>query len=191
MCRFYRILAAFLAIALCCSLWVCADSADLNEDGSTDERDAVYLLYHTLLPAEYPLSADADYDRNGAVDQWDAVRLLYHTLLPAEYPLWSLRLPAVGYDPDGKGRIQLTARETDGKTATFTFKNLSKTWVTEEVSAITYVCTAADGTVLETDSLLLGYVKCGATVTRTLSLPDGTAAVTFTTCNIPYWSVWL
>lgn len=186
-----RMLAAVLAVVLLCPLLVCAESADLNGDSSTDERDAVYLLYHTLLPADYPLTEAADYDRSGTTDMQDALRLLYHTLLPQEYPLWGIALPTVGYDPDGKGRIRLIERETDGKTATFTFENRSKTWVTEEVSTITYVCTAADGTVLKTDTLLLGYMKCGTTVTRTLPLPDGTAEVAFTACDIPYWGIWL
>lgn len=188
---FWRMTALLLAVALLCPFIVCAAGADLNEDGTTDERDAVYLLYHTLLPADYPLTGNADYDANGTVDMQDALRLLYHTLLPNEYPLWNISLPAVGYDPDGKGRIQLVARETDGATATFTFQNLSRSWVTEETSSLTYVCTAADGTVLKTDTLFLGYMKYGTTVTRTLPLPDGTVTVAFTACDIPYWSIWL
>lgn len=188
---FRRLAALGIILALLGSaLPMYAATADLNGDGSTDEWDAVYLLYHTLLPADYPLAGDADYDRSGTADEQDVLRLLYHVLLPEEYPLWGITLPTAGYDPDDKGRIQLAACSTDGETVSFTFKNLSKTWVTEEISTIAYVCAAADGTTLASGDLLLGYVKCGATVTRTLTLPEGTAAVTFTGCSIPYWSTW-
>ena len=49
--------------------------------------DAVYLLYHTVLPNAYPLSYDGDINDDGSVDSKDAVYLLYHILLPDQYPI--------------------------------------------------------------------------------------------------------
>ena len=60
---------------------------DANGDGLVLSDDAVYLLYHTLLSTEYPLSCIADIDGNGTVDGDDAIYLLYYCLLPEMYPL--------------------------------------------------------------------------------------------------------
>lgn len=61
---------------------------DVNQDGTVDSDDAIYLLYHTFLPQEYPVRQDCDFDKNGVVDSDDATYLLYHTFLPEEYPLY-------------------------------------------------------------------------------------------------------
>ena len=66
---------------------ISALSGDLNRDSKVTEADAVYLVWHTLFPAQYPVGADADFDGSGAVDASDAVHLLWHTLFPALYPL--------------------------------------------------------------------------------------------------------
>ena len=60
---------------------------DLNGDGALNSRDAVYLLYHSLLPEQYPVAGQCDYDGNGEVNSDDAILLLYHTMLPEQYPL--------------------------------------------------------------------------------------------------------
>ncbi len=60
---------------------------DANNNGKLSGQDASYLLYHTLMPEEYPVYQAADYDGSGVVDSDDAIYLLYHTMLPGKYPL--------------------------------------------------------------------------------------------------------
>ncbi len=60
---------------------------DTNGDGSVTDADAIYLLYHTLLPELYPVRISCDYNGDGNVNDADAIYLLYHTLLPDLYPL--------------------------------------------------------------------------------------------------------
>lgn len=60
---------------------------DVNGDGSIDEADAVYLLWHTMFPELYPVEGDADFNGDQAVTAADAVHLLWHTLFPEQYPL--------------------------------------------------------------------------------------------------------
>ncbi|MBQ8683724.1 MAG: hypothetical protein IJ518_04335 [Clostridia bacterium] len=181
-------------LILLCLPCVAATPGDLDENNRLDSDDAVYLLYHTLLPTEYPLSQAADYTGDGEISQADAVYLLYHTLLPEDYPLpaaeSAIQFPELGYDPDGKGRIQLTDASSAGGNAYFTFYNRSATWVTDESSTITYQCRDADGAILTTGTLHLGYVGCHATVTRAVALPAGTATVTFTGSRTSYWTQW-
>ena len=60
---------------------------DMDRDGDIDSDDAIYLLYHTFKPTEYPLDQSGDMDGDGDVDSDDAIYLLYHTFKPQEYPL--------------------------------------------------------------------------------------------------------
>lgn len=60
---------------------------DVNGDNSVDSDDAIYLLYHTLLPDSYPINQNGDMNADGSVDSDDAIYLLYYTLLPDAYPL--------------------------------------------------------------------------------------------------------
>lgn len=60
---------------------------DVDGNGKVTSDDAIYLLYHTLLPSMYPINQSADFDGNGKVTSDDAIYLLYHTLLPGMYPL--------------------------------------------------------------------------------------------------------
>ena len=60
---------------------------DVNGDDSVDSDDAIYLLYYTLLPDDYPINQSGDFNGDGEVNSDDAIYLLYHTLLPDSYPL--------------------------------------------------------------------------------------------------------
>ena len=60
---------------------------DLSGDNIVTDADAIYLLYHTLLPDLYPINQSADYNGDGKVTDADAIYLLYYTLLPDLYPL--------------------------------------------------------------------------------------------------------
>ena len=62
-------------------------TGDVNGDYVIDSADAVYLLYHTMLPDMYPLTLSGDINKDSSVDASDAVYLLYHGLLPELYPI--------------------------------------------------------------------------------------------------------
>ena len=70
--------AAFLHIAV---------KGDLNEDGAADIQDAIYLIWNTLFPDLYPITADADFNNDGIRNTDDAVILLWHAMFPEQYPL--------------------------------------------------------------------------------------------------------
>ena len=60
---------------------------DVNGDGKVDSDDAIYLLRHTMLSAQYPINQNGDMNGDGKVDSDDAIYLLRHTMLPGTYPL--------------------------------------------------------------------------------------------------------
>lgn len=60
---------------------------DFVDDGVLSSADAVYLLYHTMLPEKYPIGESGDINGDGQTDSEDAICLLYHALLPEQYPL--------------------------------------------------------------------------------------------------------
>ena len=60
---------------------------DFDGDEKVTSDDAVYLLRHTLFPAQYPVTGFADFDHDSNVTSDDAVYLLRHTLFPAQYPI--------------------------------------------------------------------------------------------------------
>lgn len=62
-------------------------TGDLNGDGSVDNKDVEYLLWHTLFPGSYPITGFVDFDNNGVVNNKDVEYLLWHTLFPDSYPL--------------------------------------------------------------------------------------------------------
>ncbi len=62
-------------------------AGDMNENGTVDVGDAIYLLRHVLLSDQYPITQSGDMDGDGDVDVADAIYLLRHTLLPDKYPL--------------------------------------------------------------------------------------------------------
>lgn len=55
---------------------VCYLPGDANSDGEVHVNDAFYLLYHSLLPEDYPLNHDGDYDADGDIDKDDALLVL-------------------------------------------------------------------------------------------------------------------
>ena len=60
---------------------------DFNGDGYVTDADAVYLLYYTIFPEDYPINQPADFNGDGYVTDADAVYLLYYTIFPEDYPL--------------------------------------------------------------------------------------------------------
>ena len=61
--------------------------ADLDSSGDVSDQDAIYLLFHTFFPEEYPVSCDCDFDGDGEVTDQDAVYLLFYTFFPDVYPI--------------------------------------------------------------------------------------------------------
>lgn len=57
---------------------------DYDDNRVVNSNDAIYLLYHTLMPEQYPIYQNADYDGNGVVNSNDAIKLLYDLTLPDE-----------------------------------------------------------------------------------------------------------
>ena len=60
---------------------------DFDGDEKVTSDDAVYLLRHTLFPAQYPVTGFADFDHDSNVTSDDAVYLLRHTLFAEQYPI--------------------------------------------------------------------------------------------------------
>jgi hypothetical protein len=60
---------------------------DVNGDEQVNSNDAIYLLRHTILPAQYPINQSGDMNGDGDVNSNDAIYLLRYTLLPNQYPL--------------------------------------------------------------------------------------------------------
>ena len=56
-------------------------AGDLNRDGAVTDADAVYLLYHTFYPEEYPVDQNGDFNGDGQLTDADAVYLLYFTFI--------------------------------------------------------------------------------------------------------------
>ena len=68
---------------------ICNHMLPGDYDGNfiVDDEDVIYLLWHTLMPKEYPLTMSGDLDGNGIVDDEDVIYLLWHTLIPGDYPI--------------------------------------------------------------------------------------------------------
>lgn len=60
---------------------------DITANGSVNNEDVAYLLWHTLFAEDYPLTVNGDLTSDGAVNNDDVVLLLWHTLFPKDYPL--------------------------------------------------------------------------------------------------------
>lgn len=94
-----KLISLVLALALCFALMLSpgveateykGDIFDLNGDNSLSDMDAVYLLFYTFFPEDYPVDQPCDYDRNGQITDQDAVYLLFHIFFPTEYPISDL-----------------------------------------------------------------------------------------------------
>ena len=60
---------------------------DLNGDDEVTDSDAIYLMYYTFFPEDYPINQDCDFDGDGEVTDNDAIYLMYYTFFPEDYPL--------------------------------------------------------------------------------------------------------
>ena len=60
---------------------------DLNTDNLITDADAIYLLYHTFFPNDYPLNQNGDFNGDNLITDADAIYLLYHTFFPNDYPI--------------------------------------------------------------------------------------------------------
>ena len=62
---------------------------DMDSNLFIEDRDAVYLLRHTLFEDTYPLPCAGDVNADNAVTDEDAVYLLRYVLFPQMYPLFN------------------------------------------------------------------------------------------------------
>ena len=62
-------------------------TGDCNKDGQLNDRDAIFLLWHTHFPDRYPIAEPVDYNKDGQINDRDAIYLLWHTHFPDRYPL--------------------------------------------------------------------------------------------------------
>ncbi len=60
---------------------------DMNGDNLVTDADAIYLLYYTFFPNDYPLNQNGDFNGDELITDADAIYLLYHTFFPNDYPL--------------------------------------------------------------------------------------------------------
>ena len=60
---------------------------DLNGDGEVTDEDAIYLLFYTFFPEDYPLNQDGDFNGDGEVTDEDAIYILFYTFFPEDYPI--------------------------------------------------------------------------------------------------------
>ena len=63
-------------------------AGDFTGDDIVTNEDVSYLLWHTLFPDKYPLSAGGDFTGDGVVTNEDVSYLLWFTLFPDKYPLY-------------------------------------------------------------------------------------------------------
>ncbi|MBE6712289.1 MAG: hypothetical protein E7580_02080 [Ruminococcaceae bacterium] len=60
---------------------------DLDRKDGITMDDAIYLLYHTNFPDDYPVNQSVDFDRDGKEDASDAIYLLFYVFFPERYSL--------------------------------------------------------------------------------------------------------
>ncbi|MBQ8683832.1 MAG: hypothetical protein IJ518_04895 [Clostridia bacterium] len=101
-----------------------------------------------------------------------------------------VELPSPGYDPDGKGRIQLGEVTLAGNTLTIVVKNVSKNWATDESTSFTYACYDAAGKELAKGTLYVGAVGAGKQQTCQLDIPTVATKVALTGFTAGYWTEW-
>lgn len=122
---------------------------------------------------------------------------------PQQEEIENVKLPAAGYDPDGKGRIVVEKSEvkvTDKKQVAYiTFVNQSdktgKKWIIPEYSKVTFVCYDKKGNEVKGEgdtfgTMFLGSLEVGEKVTCQFEIPKGTVEVKITGHNFEYWTPW-
>ncbi|MBR0303374.1 MAG: hypothetical protein IJQ80_05950, partial [Clostridia bacterium] len=60
---------------------------DLNGDDTVTDEDAIYLLFYTFFPEDYPVNQNCDFNGDGSVTDEDAIYILFYTFFPEDYPL--------------------------------------------------------------------------------------------------------
>ena len=101
-----------------------------------------------------------------------------------------LQLPAVGYDPDGKGRVKVKAVSVSDYTVSIELENVSAKWMTEETTLMECTCYDQNGTVLKKEQVAVGVIESSEKKSVQLQISADTAKVEITGFKTAYWTQW-
>lgn len=118
----------------------------------------------------------------------DTTRITTATTLPTQETsdVEGVELPKAGYSPDGK--IEISKVELKGNTVSFTVKNTTTGRETDRDDYFTYACADKNGKVLKYDNMIFGRIHAKQSKVCTVTLPEGTAKLTFTDFSVNYWT---
>ena len=101
-----------------------------------------------------------------------------------------LQLPAIGYDPDGKGRINVKNTSVSGYTVSIELENVSTKWMTEETTMMECTCYNEDGGVEKKEQISVGAIEVEKNKVFYLQITENTTEVKITDFKTTYWSQW-
>ena len=147
----------------------CYQPGDANSDGEVHVNDAFYVLYHSLLPEDYPMNHNGDYDGDGDIDKDDAIQALKYVHHLEDLPAYAHQYlePTWNWELDG-GEVYVTATFRcacqQGETLTFDSDNDFEVEIAETAAT----CTEA-GHISHTASVVVNGVTYTNTYTVTHS----------------------
>lgn len=101
---------------------VCYLPGDANSDGEVHVNDAFYVLYHSLMPDDYPMNHSGDYNADGVIDKTDALLVLKYVHGLTTKPAYShvYYAPVWNWSVDEEGvRVTVTFACSCGSSITF------------------------------------------------------------------------
>ena len=147
----------------------CYQPGDANSDGEVHVNDAFYVLYHSLMPEDYPMNHDGDYDGDGDIDKDDALLALKYVHRLESLPAYTHQYleSTWNWELDG-GEVYVTATFRcacqQGEPLTFDSNNDFEVEIAETAAT----CTEA-GHISHTASVVVGGVTYTNTYTVTHS----------------------
>lgn len=149
---------------------VCYEHGDVNGDGAVDNRDAIYLLFHSIpmFRDQYPLEQSGDFNNDNSEDNRDAIYLLF-----ASIPMFKEQYKLNGtvhnyFDP-------IWTWDTTGETPT---AQVSLKCACGQPHAITDGVSVTAGTVVDATCVAAGSKEYTAKVTYNGTEFENTVTVT-------------